>query len=288
MKVDFFIVGAPKAGTTSLYHYLNEHFDIEMSSQKEPNFFSDASLQKQSIYYGGNRVDTIEKYNALFAKEDVILRGEASVSYLYYEDVPHKIKEYNPNAKIIIILRNPIDRAFSHYLMDDRLGLISESFEIIIQKQSKHKNANLFYQQYIQVSEYTQQIKRYLEVFSKKNIHFIDYEDFKNDTSNIVNSVFVFLAVNDDFHPYLRKKHNTYTAPKNRIIRYIYSFVSFRKILAVIFPKFLTKNIRNLLFRSDKKPKLSEETRNFLKKHFTNDVKELSKLLNIDFTKWIK
>ena len=287
-KVDFFIVGAPKAGTTSLYHYLNEHSEIEMSSQKEPDFFSDQSLQKQKLYYDKNRIDTLEKYNSLFEREDVILRGDSSVSYLFYEDVPHKIITYNPDAKIIIMLRNPIDRAFSHYLMDYSLGLISESFETIIQKQSKHKNANLFYQQYIQLSEYTKQIKRYLEVFSKDNIHFIDYEDFKNDTSDVVNSVFLFLGVNDDFQPYLKKKYNTYTAPKNSLIRYVYSFVAFRKMVANILSKNLTKTIRNLLFRSDKKPQLPELTRNFLKKHFESDVRELSELLNKDFTKWIR
>ena len=287
-KVDFFIVGAPKAGTTSLYHYLNEHSEIEMSSQKEPDFFSDQSLQKQKLYYDKNRIDTIEKYNSLFEREDVILRGDSSVSYLFYEDVPHKIITYNPDAKIIIMLRNPIDRAFSHYLMDYSLGLISESFETIIQKQSKHKNANLFYQQYIQVSEYTKQIKRYLEVFSKDNIHFIDYEDFKNDTSDVVNSVFLFLGVNDDFQPYLKKKYNTYTAPKNSLIRYVYSFVAFRKMVANILSKNLTKTIRNLFFTSGKKPNLPELTRNFLKKHFESDVRELSELLNKDFTKWIR
>ena len=287
-KVDFFIVGAPKAGTTSLYHYLNEHSEIEMSSQKEPDFFSDQSLQKQKLYYDKNRIDTLEKYNSLFEKEDVILRGDSSVSYLFYEDVPHKIITYNPDAKIIIMLRNPIDRAFSHYLMDYSLGLISESFETIIQKQSKHKNANLFYQQYIQVSEYSKQIKRYLEVFSKDNIHFIDYEDFKNDTSDVVNSVFLFLVVNDDFQPYLKKKYNTYTAPKNSLIRYVYSFVAFRKMVANILSKNLTKTIRNLFFTSGKKPNLPELTRNFLKKHFESDVRELSELLNKDFTKWIR
>ena len=287
-KVDFFIVGAPKAGTTSLYHYLNEHSEIEMSSQKEPDFFSDQSLQKKKLYYDKNRIDTLEKYNSLFEREDVILRGDSSVSYLFYEDVPHKIITYNPDAKIIIMLRNPIDRAFSHYLMDYSLGLISESFETIIQKQSKHKNANLFYQQYIQVSEYSKQIKRYLEVFSKDNIHFIDYEDFKNDTSDVVNSVFLFLGVNDDFQPYLKKKYNTYTAPKNSLIRYVYSFVAFRKMVANILSKNLTKTIRNLFFTSDKKPQLSELTRNFLKKHFESDVRELSELLNKDFTKWIR
>ena len=287
-KVDFFIIGVPKAGTTSLYHYLNEHLEIEMSSQKEPDFFSNKSLQKQKLYYGKDRIDTIEKYHSLFKREDVILRGDASVSYLFYEDVPHRIISYNPSAKIIIMLRNPIERAFSHYLMDYRLGLISENFETIIQKKSKHKNANLFYQQYIQVSEYAKQIKRYLEVFSGENIYFIDYEDFKNNTSDIVNSVFIFLGVNDNFQPSLREKHNTYSAPNNRIIRYTYSFVAFRKMLANILPKKLTNTIRHLFFRSDKKPKLSESTRDFLKKYFESDVRELSELLNKDFTKWIR
>ena len=287
-KVDFFIIGAPKAGTTSLYHYLNEHSEIEMSSQKEPDFFSDQSLQDQKLYYGKDRIDTIEKYHSLFEREDVILRGDASVSYLFYKDVPDKIIKYNPSAKIIIMLRNPIDRAFSHYLMDYRLGLISENFETIIQKKSNHKNANLFYQQYIEVSEYAKQIKRYLEVFSKEKIYFIDYEDFKNNTSDIVNRVFIFLGLNDNTQPSLKKKYNTYTAPKNNIIRYVYSFVFFRKILANILPKKLTDSIRDLFFRSDKKPKLSEVTRNFLKKYFESDVRELSELLNKDFTKWIR
>ena len=98
----------------------------------------------------------------------------------------------------------------------------------------------------------------------------------------------MFLGVNDDFQPYLRKKHNTYNTPKNFIIRYIYSLVIFRKMLAFLLPKNLTETIRNIFFRSDKKPKLSESTRDFLKKHFRNDMKELSKLLNKDFTKWIK
>ena len=130
MKVDFFIVGAPKAGTTSLYHYLNEHPQVEMSLQKEPDYFSEAAIQEQGIYYGKNRIDTEEKYNTLFntQKKDVIF-GEGSVSYLFYPTVAQDIKAYNSMAKIIIMLRNPIDRAFSHYLMDFRLGLLSDRFK---------------------------------------------------------------------------------------------------------------------------------------------------------------
>ena len=287
-KVDFFIVGAPKAGTTSLYHYLNEHPDIDMSSQKEPDFFSYRYLQKQNLYYGKKRIDTIDKYHSLFKRDNIKLRGEASVSYLFYEDVPQRIIKYNPNAKIIIMLRNPIERAFSHYLMDYRLGLISENFDAIIKSELKSSYNNLFYQQYILISEYALQVKRYLSAFPKKNIHFIYYEDFKENTNIIVSKVFLFLGIDDGFTPSLQKKYNIYSQPKIRIIHYLYSFFYLRRVLSIIFPKILINRIRKAFFRSDIKPELSESSRRILKRHFESDVKELSKILNKDLVKWIR
>ena len=289
MKVDFFIVGAPKAGTTSLYHYLNEHPQVEMSLQKEPDYFSDAAIQEQGIYYGKNRIDTEEKYNGLFntQKKDVIF-GEGSVSYLFYPSVAQDIKAYNPIAKIIIMLRNPIDRAFSHYLMDYRLGLVSDSFEDIINKKSKHKNAHLFYQQYIKAGEYTAQLKRYCDVFDKENILLIDYEDFKSDAASTVDAVYSFLNVSTEFSADVNKKHNTFTMPKNKLIRFVYSFVVIRRILSFIFPKNIRKAVRLILFTKDKKPKLLEETSNQLKHYFSNNVRLLESIIGKDYSKWIK
>ena len=144
MKVDFFIVGAAKSGTTSLYYYLNEHPEIEMSTQKETDFFSDSAIQKQGLYYGENRINTLEKYHNLFPTTQEKKYGEASVSYLFYEDVPEKIKAYNSKGKIIIMLRNLVDRAFSHYLMDYRLGLISSTLEEVIECKSYNKKSKSF------------------------------------------------------------------------------------------------------------------------------------------------
>ena len=288
MKVDFFIVGAPKAGTTSLYHYLKEHPEIEMSSQKEPDYFSDIPLQEQGMYYGKNRINTLDKYESLFAQKEGVIYGEGSVSYLFYENVAEDIKKYNPNAKIIIMLRNPIDRAFSHYLMDYRLGLVSDSFEDIINKKSKYKNVHLFYQQYVEVSEYAMQIQRYCNVFSTDNLLLIDYEDFKGDVAGTVDLVYDFLKVSTEFAADVNTKHNTFTMPKNKGIRFIYSFVFLRKILTFIFPISLVENIKGLLFKVDKKPKLLEETRNQLKQFFSNDVRELGRVLGKDYTKWTK
>jgi hypothetical protein len=288
MKVDFFIVGAPKSGTTSLYHYLSEHPQVEMSSQKEPDYFSDKAIHEQGMYYAKNRVDTLDKYESLFVQKESVVYGEASVSYLFYENVAEDIKKYNPNAKIIIMLRDPIERAFSHYLMDYRLGLISDSFENVLAKISKHKNAHLFYQQYIEVSKYAKQIQRYLDFFKKENILFIDYEDFKKNVSKTVDQVYNFLNISTEFVADINTKHNTFIMPKNKIIRLIYSFVFLRKILTFLFPVYLVKNISVLLFKSDKKPELLKETRSLLSIIFNDDIKKMEEVLAKNYSKWIK
>jgi len=288
MKVDFFIVGVPKAGTTSLYHYLSEHPQVEMSSQKEPDYFSDKAINEQGMYYVKNRINTLDKYESLFVQKESVVYGEASVSYLFYENVAEDIKKYNPNAKIIIMLRNPIERAFSHYLMDYRLGLISDSFENIIAKKSKHKKSHLFYQQYIEASKYATQIQRYLDFFEKENILFIDYEDFKKNVSKTVGKVYSFLNISAEFAADINTKYNTFTMPKNKGIRFIYSFVFLRKILTFLFPIYLVKNIRVLLFKTDKKPELLNETRSQLRIIFNDDIKKLEEVLAKNYSKWIK
>ena len=289
MKVDFFIVGSPKAGTTSLYHYLNEHPQVEMSSQKEPNYFSDLAIQHQQIYYYTKRVNQLERYHELFKnKSQNMIFGEGSVSYLFYKNVAADIKEYNPKAKIIIMLRNPIDRAFSHYLMDYRLGFVTESFEDIINKKSSHKNAHLFYQQYIEVSQYTKQIERYIKEFNIHQILFIDYEDFKDDAGKVVKRVYNFLGIESGFKAEINKKYNTFTMPNNKCIRFLYSFIPLRKSLSYLIPQVVINSINNVFFKKDKQSELLSNTRKQLKQFFSEDVKALSLLLNKDFSKWIK
>ena len=154
MKVRIFIVGAPKAGTTSLHYYLNEHPEILMSSVKEPDFFLEKEIDDIGLYYGTTRIETSDKYHNLFSdKKDEEIFGESSVSYLYYPEVPKRIKEYNTEAKIIIMLRNPVDRAFSHYLMDFKLGLLSDKFEDVF-TEMLNKAINL-YQSYQRGGEFS-------------------------------------------------------------------------------------------------------------------------------------
>ena len=288
MKVDFFIVGAPKAGTTSLYYYLNEHPEIEMSTQKETDFFSDSAIQKQGLYYGENRINTLEKYHNLFPTTQEKKYGEASVSYLFYEDVPEKIKAYNSKGKIIIMLRNLVDRAFSHYLMDYRLGLISSTLEEVIECKSYNKKSKLFYQQYIELGLYFKQVKRYLEIFGSENVHIILYQDFKNDIEVIMKKVYHFLEVDSKFEPKFEKKYNTFSIPKNNFIRIVYSFVGLRKFLKFVIPENLVKRMKNTFFKKDEKPELSLKLRKKMNELFLHDINLLEDLLSKDLSIWKK
>ena len=284
MKVGFFIVGAPKAGTTSLFHYLNTHPEIKMSSAKEPNYFSDKELFDQGLYYGTSRIDTLQKYNSLFSgRKKEKLMGESSVSYLYYSEVPKRIKVYNTDSKIIVMLRNPVDRAFSHYLMDYRLGLTSESFE-----SEFNKKIGLKFQQYFLLGNYSSQVKRYIDVFGRENIHFIWYSDFKKNTSLELEKVFDFLSLNTNYCIDFNKVHNSFSMPKNNIVRKIYSIIWLRKVLVSLIPSTFISLIKSILFNKGNKPKISVEVRNSVSLYFEKDIEILEKLLSINLEKWKK
>lgn len=287
-KVDFFIVGAAKAGTTSLYSYLNKHPEIEMSTIKEPDYFSNEFIEKQSLYYKKESIKSLNKYHSLYSDTKNLIRGEASVSYLFYEKVPKKIFKYNSRSKVIIMLRNPSDRAYSHYLMDKRLGFVRESFENIVHKKSTHKNSALFYQQYIELGQYAFQIKNYFDVFSKKNILIIDYDDFIYDSSEVLNKVCVFLNVENRSFSNTNKVYNKYTNPSNKLVKILYTFRFLREFIGNFFSESLKIKIQALFFTDEKKPTLNSEIQIFLKEYYKVELEKLSKLLNQNYSKWIK
>ena len=287
-KVDFFIVGAAKSGTTSLYSYLNKHPEIEMSTIKEPDYFSNEFIEKQSLYYKKESIKSLNKYHSLYSDTKNLIRGEASVSYLFYEKVPKKIFKYNSRSKVIIMLRNPSDRAYSHYLMDKRLGFVRESFENIVHKKSTHKNSALFYQQYIELGQYSFQIKNYFDVFSKKNILIVDYDDFIYNSSEVLNKVCVFLNVENRSFSNTNKVYNKYTNPSNKLVKILYTFRFLREFIGNFFSESLKIKIQALFFTDEKKPTLNSEIQIFLKEYYKVELERLSKLLNQNYSKWIK
>ena len=279
MKVNTFIVGAPKAGTTSLYFYLQQHPDVCMSKIKEPNYFTAKEVVK--LYYDVSPVNNEDWYHSIFTEPTRKVVGEGSVSYLFYPKVAQKIYQYNPEARILIILRNPVQRAFSHYLMDCRLGLCDISLEEILENPSKYPH---FYQQFIELGMYHQQIKRYIDVFGQSQVKVLFYDDLKSETSIFIDQVFSFLALKSvDINMVVKNKFKQHSST---IVAKLYQFKWLRYYINRFFPKKMLLMIKSVLFKDSKKPTLDPAIKRKLSEIYKKDIAELSKLLSKDLSAW--
>ena len=148
----FLLVGAPKAATSSLYHYMNQHDDIYVPADKEPHYFSYPEVSDN--YYEAPIVTTEEEYLRLFAdRQGQRMAGDFSPSYLFHSQAASRIKAFQPRAKILILLRNPIKRAISHFLMDVREGLQQRPLADFFHATDEDR---LFYREYIELGMYSQ------------------------------------------------------------------------------------------------------------------------------------
>lgn len=306
IKPNLFIVGAAKAGTTSIYHYLNKHPDIYMSPIKEPHYFSKdircenftqdecmnvcfdiekylskSKLEEKHIAF----IDDYKQYLQLFreVKEEKYL-AEISNGYLFSDIAAQEIYDFNPNAKIIIILRNPVERAYSHWKMDKSAGKSKSNLSpfdaINLDFESEVKgffNSHL----YIELGYYYKQIKRFSSLFPKKNIQILSFDDLSKDTDRFMEKIYSFLELESISH--LNDKQ------KNISIAYKYNWL--RKVnVNNRISKYLSSNIKDIL-------RQYLGTKNFLKmstgekyflytKYFKEDILNLEKLLNQNLDSW--
>ncbi len=287
MLPNFYIAGTPKSGTTSLYNYLNEHPEVFMCSVKEPNYFAHEEIIAQNLYYAEKGIGSRSEYEALFKDvETETAVGEASVAYLFYPKTPAKIKAVCQDAKIIIILRNPVDRGFSHYLMDTRLGYVNIPFEDIVFKRADHPLLDLYYQQFVELGLYHAQIKRFLDTFDDSQVRIFLTEDLREDISRVVLSCYEFLGINSAILPDLKKRHNVYRQPRNGLVQLLYSAKALRRFARGIIPGKLVESVKNGLLIKGEKPQLSMVNREYLQELFIDDIKKTSALIGRDLSGW--
>jgi len=296
---NFLIVGAAKCGTSSLHNYLNQHPDIFMPSYneqgmkvKEPRFLI-KDLVKDRLHNG---VWSLEEYKSLFNEvKNEISIGESTVLYLYYYNEAIKnIKKYlGDDVKIIIMLRNPTDRAYSAFQHVSRGLKEQNSFEeaLKIEKGRMNKESSLTPMVlYKEMGLYHDMVRAYKENF--KHVHIIFYEDFRDDTEGEIKKIFKFLelslSVNIDFV----SRHNVGGKRwKNEKIKHVFMKNNpLKSALKKAIPKSLRKGVRDKLISAstDKVAPMKENTRVKLNEFFKEDVKKLSDLLNRDLTHWTK
>jgi len=283
-KVSVFIVGAPKCATTTIHGFLDSCEGIFMSHPKELNYFSAASIRQQSLYYDEDIIDSEKSYNEIFksASESQIL-GESSVSYFYYDSVPAKIYEYNPASKIVIVLRNPIERAYSHYLMDSRLGYCSKKLVEIVRNPN---NNPLHYQQYIKISQYTKQVTRYLKTFGSDNVHLIIQERFRNNPEKELQKLCQFLNISFPESSYNLISKNVFKLPRNSVVAGIYKNIYVRRIMRSFLPDALNGQLKKLFFRVGTKPVLDKNLHSILSSLFKKDIATVESIIGHKIEEW--
>ena len=274
---NFFIVGAPKAGTTSLYEYLKKTPGIFMSPVKEPNYFSQGIAPH---HFFNKTIRDKEKYLNLFknVKNEVAI-GEASGSYLRDPKAAQLIHDTVPNAKIIILLRDPILRAYSHYLMRARGRSAHLTFRQVIKKSLDSPENDDYSRIIISAGMYYQQVKRYLDTFGKENVKILIFEEFVNDSRKAVKEILEFLGVKSEIAESVGKVHNPFTVPRGVIAKFALRNKITSKFGRSIGSSAREMIVKNVLVKKGNKPPLLQEDRMFLEKIYCDDVVRLEKFL---------
>ena len=293
---NFLVIGAAKAGTSSLYHYLKQHPQIYMSPEKEPRFFA---LEGEKLDFGGpaqginqGSITSLEAYCQLFQgviNETAI--GEASTLYLSSPKAPQRIKHYLPNAKLIAVLRDPAERAFSSYMHLVRDGYETLSFAEGLKAEANRIQENwqpLWY--YQQRGFYYEQLKRYFDIFQMEQIKIYLYEDLAADSKAVVQDITRFLEVDANFTPKLTRE-NVSGVPKSRWLQHLFTKDNpLKSTLKPLFPQQLRRGIAENVKKQNlgAKPSLSSETRQELIAVYREDILKLQELIDRDLSTWLK
>ena len=294
---NFLIVGAAKSGTSSLHNYLNQHPEVFMPSYnkegmkvKEPRFLI-KDLVENRLHNG---VWNWEEYQSLFDKvTDEKAIGESTVLYLYYFEEAIKNIKYrlDENVRIIIMLRNPVDRAFSAYTHVARSVKEQLSFEKALE--IEHERLELDFTltpmvMYKDMGLYYNMVKAYLDNF--ENVHIIMYEDFKSDTAKVVKKTLEFLGLNSKVSLETGLKHNVGGKSwKTPFLKHFFMKDNFvKKLFRMVLSFSLRKKVRIFLesiLKHNSKP-INTETRENLVMFFKEDVSKLEQLLQINLKHW--
>ena len=269
-KPDFIGIGAMKAGTTWLYQCLSEHPEISLV-EKEFNFFSNNKKWLRGFDWYEKKLENSKK-----------ITGDFSVVYLPNPHAHLRIHNRYPETKLIVCLRNPVDRTFSHYLHGTKYGFIDKSIAF--------SEAVEQFSYLTKTSCYSVFIKKYLKYFSPQQMLFLIYEDSLQNPLQYVQSVYRFLGADDQFvPPSLRKKiHPSYKPRFNLLEKLIYrrSLVRFAKKNWL--GKRLGRATSQLLFKFNKEQaNLSDGDREKMKDYFYSEIKELERLTNRPLTQWL-
>jgi hypothetical protein len=310
---NFFIAGAPKAGTTALYHHLAQHPDIYMSPIKEPCYFSlelraenfaprqkphARRIQRETHEYlrgpmdkpiSGGIVTEWEDYLRLFAaagRQHAV--GEASVSYMVSETAAAAIAARIPQAKIIMVLRSPVERAFSQYLQGVSGGHIASSFHEFVRACLRHSDEGFgVHRPFLEAGFYAAQVQRFFDHFPRSHIAIWIYEESRTNPREFLRQIFRFLDVDDGFVPDVSTRHNEPRVPRIRTSAKPLRWARMTEFARKVVPLPVRVAVRNTVYRPLGSVRIGAADRALMLDFYRSDIHKLEGILGRDLGAWL-
>ncbi|MGJ8677694.1 MAG: sulfotransferase family protein [Akkermansiaceae bacterium] len=292
---DFIIIGAAKSGTTSLQEYLAQHPETFFPTSKEPNYFALANRKLplpgpvspkvlQALIYSRSYTD-FNDYQSIFknAKEGE-KKGEASVRYLYFAGASKLIKETIPDVKLVVVLRDPVSRLYSHYCMNRQYQLETlDVLDAIAAEPERIAKGWGWDWHYTGLGMYEKQLRRYYDLFPKEQIKVLLYDDFVDKPVETTQEICEFIGVSSEFIPDMSKRGKVaYRGRHKALDRWLHWPSKSRRALhKVIPPEIMQPALQRIReWNSAPIPKLDVGMRQEIAKHFEKDIEKLSDLLD--------
>jgi hypothetical protein len=293
---NFLLIGAEKSGTTSVHNYLRAHPDVFMSPVKEPLFFAfegqTLDFKGPTAYINSHAITSLERYQALFeGAERFRAIGESSATYLYYDQSPERAARYVPNAKLIVILRNPADRAYSNFMQAVRIGAEPLEFGAALNAEPKRILARwspFFY--YKSKGWYDEQLSRWMTYFPPEQFLFFLYEDLHARPIDVMRRIYEFIGVNPNFRPDVEVRYNLSGKPFSpRFHEFIKGNSPVHALARTVMPSKLRARLKSDIIRWNlARPGMAPQLRARLIADYTPDIARLGPKIGRDLSAWLE
>ena len=293
----FLVIGAARSGTTALYLYLRQHPNVFMPRGRETNFFA---FEGEALDFRGpgaeflnNSVVTLGAYCRLFADAPVgAAIGEVSPLYLYCPCTAERIRARLPGVRLIAILRNPIEQAYSHYLYARKEAVEPlDDFMAALDAQVDRRKARwqpLF--QYVDFARYSVQLRRYFDRFPREQIRIFLYEDFASDPVRVVQEIFLFVGVDGSFVPDVSARVNAGGIPKSEWWQMLVMRPNpASKLVGNLLPTQTRRRVRDALSSMNtRRDRMPPGARERLRTELRGDIVALQRLIDRDLSSWLE
>jgi len=285
------IIGAQKAGTTSLQNYLNEHPEILGHPQIEFGFFKDDAMyangyeKEFSRHFTAGNINTAK---AVVAKNTGMYDSEKALE---------RLRQHNPDCKLVFIVREPVSRAYSSYSMEKFNGLLTRDFSEIKDVIEEKRFDDMMYRFFIRLGLYSEFLKSIYKFFPENQVKIVLFEKLGKDPAGVCREIFQWLNIDPSFTPGTEKEYNKTQKPKSVLVSNILMRLRsndnvIKKVAKKVLPYKVFTRLGTFLIESNKSSKrtkpISPEIKEYLQQFFAPYNKELEELAKIDLNGWRK